>query len=132
MNRPPVTILTETDLRALVPLDMDAMIEREPLTVILSKMGWIRAMKGHQPLEAEVKFRDGDGPLMALHAETSDKLVVFGANGRFYTLPANNLPGGRGLGEPLRLMDQVAAWQVGNVLLGTPPPENAARRPVRE
>lgn len=86
------------------PLDMDAMIEREPVTVILSRMGWIRAVKGHQPLDAEVKFRDGDGPFMALHAETTDKLMVFGANGRFYTLPANNLPGGRGLGEPLRLM----------------------------
>lgn len=44
------------------PLDMDAMIEREPVTVILSRMGWIRAVKGHQPLDAEVKFRDGDGP----------------------------------------------------------------------
>ncbi|SDL92616.1 DNA topoisomerase IV subunit A [Paracoccus chinensis] len=86
------------------PLDMDAMIEREPVTVILSRMGWIRAIKGHQPLDAEVKFRDGDGPFLALHAETTDKLMVFGANGRFYTLPANNLPGGRGLGEPLRLM----------------------------
>ncbi|WP_415391766.1 DNA topoisomerase IV subunit A [Paracoccus sp. SJTW-4] len=86
------------------PLDMDAMIEREPVTVILSRMGWIRAVKGHQPLDAELKFRDGDGPFMALHAETTDKLMVFGANGRFYTLPANNLPGGRGLGEPLRLM----------------------------
>ncbi len=86
------------------PLDLDAMIEREPVTVILSRMGWIRAVKGHQPLDAELKFRDGDGPFMALHAETTDKLMVFGANGRFYTLPANNLPGGRGLGEPLRLM----------------------------
>lgn len=86
------------------PLDLDAMIEREPVTVILSRMGWIRAVKGHQPLDAEIKFRDGDGPFMALHAETTDKLMVFGANGRFYTLPANNLPGGRGLGEPLRLM----------------------------
>ncbi|MFC0341197.1 DNA topoisomerase IV subunit A [Paracoccus niistensis] len=86
------------------PLDMDAMIEREPVTVILSRMGWIRAIKGHQPLDAELKFRDGDGPFLALHAETTDKLMVFGANGRFYTLPANNLPGGRGLGEPLRLM----------------------------
>ncbi|MDO5604266.1 MAG: DNA topoisomerase IV subunit A [Paracoccus sp. (in: a-proteobacteria)] len=86
------------------PLDMDAMIEREPVTVILSKMGWIRAMKGHQPLEAEVKFRDGDGPFMALHAETTDKLMLFGSNGRFYTLSANDLPGGRGLGEPVRLM----------------------------
>lgn len=86
------------------PLDMDAMIEREPVTVILSRMGWIRAVKGHQPLDAEVKFRDGDGPFLALHAETTDKLMVFGANGRFYTVPANTLPGGRGLGEPLRLM----------------------------
>ena len=85
-------------------IDMDSMIEREPVTVILSKMGWIRAMKGHQPLDAEVKFKDGDGPFLALHAETTDKLMIFGANGRFYTLPANNLPGGRGMGEPLRLM----------------------------
>ena len=79
------------------------MIEREPVTVILSRMGWIRAVKGHQPLDAEVKFRDGDGPFLALHAETTDKLMVFGANGRFYTVPANTLPGGRGLGEPLRI-----------------------------
>ncbi|NHF74220.1 DNA topoisomerase IV subunit A [Paracoccus xiamenensis] len=86
------------------PLDMDSMIEREPVTVILSKMGWIRAMKGHQPLDAEVKFRDGDGPFMALHAETTDKLMIYGSNGRFYTLSANDLPGGRGLGEPVRLM----------------------------
>ncbi|AUH35163.1 DNA topoisomerase IV subunit A [Paracoccus tegillarcae] len=86
------------------PIDMDAMIEREPLTVILSKMGWIRAMKGHQPLDAEVKFKDGDGPGLALHSETTDKLMVFASNGRFYTLPSNNLPGGRGMGEPLRLM----------------------------
>ena len=86
------------------PLDMDAMIEREPVTVILSRMGWIRALKGHQPLDAEVKFRDGDGPHLVLHAETTDKLMVFGQNGRFYTLPVAGLPGGRGLGEPLRLM----------------------------
>ncbi|MBU2956511.1 DNA topoisomerase IV subunit A [Paracoccus sp. 1_MG-2023] len=85
-------------------IDIEAMIEREPLTVILSRMGWIRAMKGHQPLDAEVKFKDGDGPGFALHAETTDKLMVFASNGRFYTLPANNLPGGRGMGEPLRLM----------------------------
>ena len=85
-------------------IDMDAMIEREPITVILSQMGWIRALKGHQPLEAEVKFRDGDGPFMALHAETTDKLMVLGRNGRVFTLSANGLPGGRGLGEPIRLM----------------------------
>lgn len=93
-----------TEAEDVAPLDMDAMIEREPLTIILSKMGWIRAMKGHQALDAELKFKDGDGPGLALHAETTDKLMVFASNGRFYTLPANGLPGGRGMGEPLRLM----------------------------
>ena len=93
-----------TDAVIVEPVDMDAMIEREPLTVILSKMGWIRALKGHQPLDAELKFKDGDGPGLALHAETTDKLMVFASNGWFYTVPANNLPGGRGMGEPLRLM----------------------------
>jgi len=83
---------------------VEAMIEREPITVICSKMGWIRAMKGHQPLDAEVKFKDGDGPGFAFHAETTDKILMFGANGRFYTLGANTLPGGRGMGEPVRLM----------------------------
>ncbi|WP_295047668.1 DNA topoisomerase IV subunit A [uncultured Paracoccus sp.] len=92
------------EAQEIAPLDMDSMIEREPLTVILSKMGWIRAMKGHLPLDAEVKFKDGDGPGLAIHAETTDKLMMFASNGRFYTLPANGLPGGRGMGEPLRLM----------------------------
>ncbi|MCB1342023.1 MAG: DNA topoisomerase IV subunit A, partial [Pseudooceanicola sp.] len=85
-----------------VPLE--AMIEREPITVICSQMGWIRAMTGHIDAERELKFRDGDGPRFLIHAETTDKLLVFGSNGRFYTLSASNLPGGRGLGEPLRLM----------------------------
>ncbi|WP_207102488.1 DNA topoisomerase IV subunit A [Paracoccus shandongensis] len=92
------------EAQEIAPIDLESMIEREPLTVILSKMGWIRSMKGHQPLDAEVKFKDGDGPGLAVHAETTDKLIIFASNGRFYTLPANNLPGGRGMGEPLRLM----------------------------
>src|SRR5699024_9413509 len=61
--------------------DLDSMIAREPVTVILSKMGWVRALRGHQPLDAELKFRDGDGPFIALHAETTDKLVIAGQNG---------------------------------------------------
>jgi len=85
-----------------VPLE--AMIEREPVTVICSQMGWIRAMKGHVDLSVEQKFKDGDGPRFAFHAETTDKLVAFGTNGRFYTFSANTLPGGRGMGEPMRLM----------------------------
>ena len=87
-----------------VVIDLEAMIEREPVTVILSKMGWIRSMKGHQALDAELKFKDGDGPGLAVHAETTDKLMIFASNGRFYTLATSTLPGGRGMGEPLRLM----------------------------
>ncbi|ANT60023.1 MULTISPECIES: DNA topoisomerase IV subunit A [unclassified Salipiger] len=85
-----------------VPLE--AMIEREPITVVCSQMGWIRAMKGHIDLNSELKFKDGDGPRFIFHAETTDRLLVFGSNGRFYTISAANLPGGRGMGEPLRLM----------------------------
>ncbi|MEQ8293052.1 MAG: DNA topoisomerase IV subunit A [Roseovarius sp.] len=85
-----------------VPLE--AMIDREPITVVCSKMGWIRAMTGHIDLTRELKFKDGDGPRFIFHAETTDRLLVFGSNGRFYTLSAANLPGGRGMGEPLRLM----------------------------
>ncbi|WP_109468539.1 DNA topoisomerase IV subunit A [Albibacillus kandeliae] len=83
---------------------IEAMIEREPITVVCSQMGWIRAMTGHIDLDRELKFKDGDGPRFIFHAETTDKLLIFGSNGRFYTLSAANLPGGRGMGEPLRLM----------------------------
>ncbi len=85
-----------------VPLE--AMIEREPVTVVCSQMGWIRAMKGHIALDQELKFKDGDGPRFIFHAETTDKVLVFASNGRFYTLGVANLPGGRGMGEPVRLM----------------------------
>jgi topoisomerase-4 subunit A len=85
-----------------VPLE--AMIEREPITVVCSQMGWIRAMNGHIDLSRELKFKDGDGPRFIFHAETTDRLLLFGSNGRFYTISAANLPGGRGMGEPLRLM----------------------------
>ena len=83
---------------------IEALIEKEPVTVVCSKMGWVRAMTGHIDLEKELKFKDGDGPNIIFHAETTDRLLVFGSNGRFYTIPASNLPGGRGTGEPLRLM----------------------------
>jgi topoisomerase-4 subunit A len=88
----------------VVEVPLEAMIEREPITVVCSQMGWVRAMTGHIDLARELKFKDGDGPRFIFHAETTDKLLVFGANGRFYTVGAANLPGGRGMGEPLRLM----------------------------
>ena len=83
---------------------IEAMIDKEPITVVCSQMGWIRAMSGHIDLTRELKFKDGDGPKFIFHAETTDRLLVFGTNGRFYTVSAANLPGGRGMGEPLRLM----------------------------
>jgi topoisomerase IV subunit A len=102
-----------------VPLE--AMIEREPLTVICSQMGWIRAMSGHIDLTRDIKFKDGDGPRFAFHAETTDKLLVFASNGRFYTVGAMNLPGGRGMGEPLRLMvDLPNEAQIVDILIHKP------------
>ena len=97
-----LTTFAEAGEVADVPLE--AMIDREPITVVCSQMGWIRAMTGHIDLTRELKFKDGDGPRFTFHAETTDRLLVFGANGRFYTMSASNLPGGRGMGEPLRLM----------------------------
>ena len=83
---------------------MDAMIEKEPVTVILSARGWIRAAKGHVPLDGDFKFKEGDGPAFAFHCQTTDKLLVAVDNGRFYTLGADKLPGARGFGEPIRTM----------------------------
>jgi topoisomerase-4 subunit A len=99
------TLIEEAGPAREIPLE--AMIEREPITVILSRRGWIRAMKGHvEQTEAEaLKFKEGDSlafPL--LHAHTTDKLLLASSDGRFYTLAADRLPGGRGFGEPVKLM----------------------------
>ena len=86
----------------VVPLDV--MIEREPLTVICSAKGWIRAAKGHLADDAGLKFKEGDRGRFLLHAQTTDRLLLLGTNGRFYTLGCDKLPGGRSQGEPVRLM----------------------------
>src|SRR3954470_183759 len=87
-------------------IPLEAMIEREPITVIMSQRGWIRAMKGHVDLSnpEAMKFKEGDGPRFFFHAQTTDKILLAAANGRFYTLAADRLPGGRGFGDPVRLM----------------------------
>jgi len=87
-----------------LPVDETAFIEREPITVILSEKGWIRAQKGHIPLDGEMRFKEGDGLLAALHAQTTDRIVLFATNGRAYTLKAEAIPRGRGDGQPVRLM----------------------------
>jgi len=113
------TILAEAAEAEEVPLE--AMIEREPVTVVCSQMGWIRAMTGHIDLTRELKYKDGDSPRFMFHAETTDKLLVLGNNGRFYTVLAANLPGGRGMGEPLRLMvDLPNDVDIVDILIYTP------------
>ncbi|MEG3182197.1 DNA topoisomerase IV subunit A [Sphingomonas sp. LT1P40] len=98
------TLVAEAAPAREIPLE--AMIEREPITVILSQRGWIRAMKGHVDLASAetLKFKEGDGAFISFHAQTTDKLLLAAENGRFYTLGGDKLPGGRGFGEPLRLM----------------------------
>ncbi|MFQ5955651.1 MAG: DNA gyrase subunit A, partial [Kiloniellales bacterium] len=87
-----------------VVVPVEAVVEREPVTVVCSAMGWIRTLKGHLTTASEVKYKEGDRPRFILHAFTTDRLVALASNGRFYTLGVDRLPGGRGHGEPLRLM----------------------------
>ncbi len=88
-----------------IDVDLEqAMIEKEPITVILSEKGWIRTLKGHQDDLAKLEFKQGDGLKRAIKASTTDKFIVFATNGKFFTLEAGQLPGGRGHGEPIRLM----------------------------
>jgi topoisomerase-4 subunit A len=96
------TLVEEAAIAREIPLE--AMIEREPITVILSERGWIRAMSGHRDLAAAdtLKFKEGDGPQFAFHAYTTDKLLLATATGRIFTLASDKLPGGRGFGDPVR------------------------------
>ena len=81
-----------------------AMIEREPVTVVLSQKGWIRAIKGHNTDENALQFKAGDALKLALKVQTTDKLLILTTCGRIYTIGADKLPGGRGHGEPVRIM----------------------------
>jgi topoisomerase IV subunit A len=98
------TVIEEAAPTREIPLS--AMIEREPVTIIMSKRGWIRAMKGHVELTnpEALKFKEGDTLGFFFHAHTTDKLLLASTAGRFYTLAADRLPGGRGFGEPVKLM----------------------------
>jgi topoisomerase IV subunit A len=87
-----------------VEIPAEALVEREPVTVLCSAKGWIRAVRGHNVIAADQKYKEGDAPRFAVNTETTDRLIVFGTNGRFYTIGVDRLPGGRGHGEPLRLM----------------------------
>ncbi len=81
----------------------EAMVVREPITVVVSEKGWVRALRGHVTDLSGVTFKNDDALRFAFPTETTAKILIFGSNGRFYTLDASKLPGGRGHGEPLRL-----------------------------
>jgi topoisomerase-4 subunit A len=95
---------TFSDAPAVEFVPIEAMIEREPITIVYSAKGWIRSMKGHLGPETEIKYKEGDTERFILHAETTDKLLMFATDGRFYTLSCDKLPSGRGHGEPVRLL----------------------------
>jgi topoisomerase-4 subunit A len=82
----------------------ESMILREPITVVLSQKGWIRASKGRVADPSELKYKEGDAQGFIVPAETTDKLLIFTSDGRMFTLGCDRLPPGRGHGEPLRLM----------------------------
>jgi len=84
-------------------IDVEAFVAREPITVVLSEKGWIRALKGHVSDLNDIKYKEGDGPQHIVQCETTDKLLLFASDGRAFTLDAHKLPGGRGHGEPIRL-----------------------------
>ena len=113
-----------------VEFSMDAMIEKEPITVILSQKGWVRGAKGHVDLETadgtgdgrgDFKYKEGDGPAFVLHAQTTDKLLIAVDNGRFFTLGCDKLPGARGFGEPIRnTLDIDASAQIIGAIVHQP------------
>ncbi len=98
----------------------EAFIEKEPITVVCSEKGWIRALKGHVEAGTDLKFKEGDGPRFFLHAQTTDKILIFASNGKFYTLGCDKLPGGRGHGEPVRLMVEIGDEDLVAVRVHTP------------
>jgi len=96
------TLISSAPTAIIVPIE--SLIEKESITIILSEKDWIRSVKGHVENISDMKFKDGDNHRFSIHAETTDKLLIFATNGRFYTIGCDKLPGGRGHGEPLRLM----------------------------
>jgi topoisomerase-4 subunit A len=96
---------TTFELAPDIDVDLStAFITKEPITVVMSEKGWIRTLKGKLDDLSGVKFKEGDKLAFAVRGETTDKIIVFATNGKFYTLGADKLPGGRGNGEPIRLL----------------------------
>ena len=99
------TVLGQAPLA--VEVNADSLIEREPITVVLSDKGWLRAVKGHLAEGAELKFKEGDKLRLLVPCQTTDRLCLFAGNGRAYTLRAGDLPRGRGDGQPIRVLAEL-------------------------
>jgi len=90
-----------------VEITTEVFVEKEPITVILSEKGWIRSMKGYIPLNEDFKFKEDDGLQCAIHAFTTDKIVLLDTTGKFFNINAHEIPSGRGFGQPVRLMAEL-------------------------
>jgi topoisomerase-4 subunit A len=97
------------DAPIAIEVPEEALVEKEPVTVVCSQKGWLRAFKGHMQDTSEIRYKEGDGEQFILRCESTDKLLVFATNGRFYTIACDKLPGGRGDGEPVKLMVEMEA-----------------------
>jgi len=93
-----------SEVSADIEVPLEVCVEKEPITVILSQKGWIRCIKGHANLSEEFKFKDDDSLQLAIHAQTTDKIILFDTSGKFFNVSACDIPSGRGFGQPLRLM----------------------------
>lgn len=90
-----------------IELTTEVFVEKEPITIILSNKGWIRSMKGYVPLNEDFKFKEDDSLQCAIHAYTTDKIVLFDTTGKFFNINAHEIPSGRGFGQPVRLMAEL-------------------------
>ena len=106
-----------SDAPAPVLVDLDAHVEREPITVVLSEKGWIRAVRGHVADGEGLKFKEGDKLHLLLPCQTTDRLCLFGTQGRAYTLRAGDLPRGRGDGQPIRVLVELGEAGIAALLL---------------
>lgn len=106
-----------TEAPQLANISVEAFIEKEPITVVCSKLGWVRAFKGHHDELPNLSFKEGDGPGFQVKAKTTDKLLVFATDGRFFTLPCDKLPGAKGHGEPVRLMIDLGSEEIVSIHL---------------
>ena len=106
-----------SDAPVMANISVEAFIEKEPITVVVSKLGWVRAFKGHHDELPNLSFKEGDEAGFQIKAKTTDKLLVFASDGRFFTLPCDKLPSAKGHGEPIRLLIDLGNEEIVSLLM---------------